>query len=253
MADSPISESPAKAVQIALGVALVCALVVSLTAVSLRPLYLANLEAERMARLASILDSLHEVTADMKPQDIEARVVNLEGGGYEESIDVDTYDARKAVNDPSQSVLIPARLDLAGIKRRATHAVVYLVREVNGDIAVVILPVRGVGYQSALYGYLALTADTTEILALKFYEQGETPGLGSRIQDPSWEALWPGKQAFDEAGAVIIGVGGSDSTSQVDAISGATRTSMGVDRLIRFWLGEFGFGTYLERVRRGQG
>jgi Na+-transporting NADH:ubiquinone oxidoreductase subunit C len=127
------------------------------------------------------------------------------------------------------------------------------VRETNGDIAVVILPVRGVGYQSALYGYLALAADTTEVLALKFYEQGETPGLGSRIQDPSWEALWPGKQAFDEAGAVSVGVGGSDSASQVDAISGATRTSMGVDRLIRFWLGEFGFGPYLERVRQGQG
>ena len=253
MNNDSLSESPLKAVQIALGVALVCALVVSLTAVSLRPFYVANLEAERMARLASILQSLHEVTGDMKPQDIEARVVNLESGDYSDSIDADTYDARKAMNDPNQSVVIPSQFD-PGIKRRATHAVVYLVRKANGNVAVVILPVRGVGYQSALYGYLALAADATEILGLKFYEQGETPGLGSQIQDPSWEALWPGKQAFDDAGVVSIRVGGGgDSASQVDAISGATRTSTGVDRLIRFWLGDFGFGPYLERVRQGQG
>jgi Na+-transporting NADH:ubiquinone oxidoreductase subunit C len=254
MVDNNIAESPVKALQIALGIALVCALLVSLTAVSLRPHYLANLDAERMARLDSILQSLGEITADLKPQDIEARVVNLETGSYSITIDADTYDARKAANDPGQSIAIPSDLDLAGIKRRATHAVVYLIREQNGNIAVLILPVRGVGYQSALYGYLALSADTSEILGLKFYQQGETPGLGSRIQDPAWEALWPGVQAFDEAGAVSIHVGSSgDRASRVDGISGATRTSMGVDRLIRFWLGETGFGLYLDRVRKGEG
>jgi Na+-transporting NADH:ubiquinone oxidoreductase subunit C len=39
----------------------------------------------------------------------------------------------------------------------------------------------------------------------------------------------------------------------VDGISGATRTSRGVHGLLRFWLGDFGFGPYLERVRRGEG
>ncbi len=254
MVNNNISESPTKALQIALGVALVCALLVSLTAVSLRPHYIANLEAERMSRLGSILQSLGEITANLEPQDIEARVVNLDSGIYSTTIDANTYDARKAVNDPNQSVVIPPDLDLAGIKRRAMHSVVYLIRDENGDIVVLILPVRGVGYQSALYGYLALSADTTEILGLKFYEQGETPGLGSRIQDPAWEALWPGVQAFDEAGAVSIHVGsGGDRASRVDGISGATRTSIGVDRLIRFWLGESGFGPYLDQVREGKG
>lgn len=254
MADNALVESPLRSLRIALGVALVCALLVSLTAVTLRPHYLANLEAERMARLGSILDALSEVTGEIAPEDIESRVVDLAGGVYADSIDAATFDARKAASDPKQNFIIPPEHDVAGIKRRAQYEVVYLVRKADGNVAVVILPVRGVGYQSALYGYLALAEDANEILALKFYEQGETPGLGSRIQEAEWEALWPGKQAFDETGAVSIGVGGrGGSTDQVAGISGATRTSLGVNGLIRFWLSDFGFGPYLSRVRQGEG
>lgn len=243
MEDSRISESPMKVIQTALGVALLCGLLVSFAAVSLRPFYIANLEAERMARLASILDALQSKTGDKQPDDIEARVVNLESGAYDLTIDPATYDARRAANDPAASFTIPVGFDVAGIKRRARHAVVYLLRKDDSEVDVVILPVRGVGYQSALYGYLALAGDANEILALKFYEQGETPGLGSQIQNPVWEAQWPGKRAFDAAGNVSV---------QFDAISGATRTSNGVDRLTKFWLGDYGFGPYLKRVREGE-
>jgi len=255
MADGKVTDTPMKALKTALLVALACALLVSFTAVSLRPLYLANLEAERMARLASILEAMEQVAGGLKPEDIEARVVNLDTGNYADDIDAATYDARRAANDPAKSIDIPAQQDLAGIKRRADHAVVYLIRNANRKLDALILPVRGVGYQSALYGYLALAADANSILALKFYEQGETPGLGSRIQDPDWEALWPGNQAFDETGRVSIRVGRSTDIGgdRVDGISGATRTTNGVDRLVQFWLGDFGFGHYLKRVRGGDG
>lgn len=242
MVDGSISERPAKVLQTALAVALVCALLVSFAAVSLRPHYLANLEAERKARLALILDALKGVTSYRQLDDIEARVVDLESGAYSDTTDPNTYDARRAANDPNTSITIPAQYDVAAIKRRARFAVVYLLRNADNKIEGLILPVRGVGYQSALYGYLALAADANEILALKFYEQGETPGLGSEIQDPAWEAQWPGKQSYDADGKPSV---------QFDAISGATRTSVGVDRLLHFWLGDFGFGPYLKRVREG--
>ncbi|MDH5356477.1 MAG: NADH:ubiquinone reductase (Na(+)-transporting) subunit C [Gammaproteobacteria bacterium] len=243
MADRSTVAPPLNVLKVALGVSLLCALLVSFTAVSLRPYYLANLEAERMARLGSILDALQQVSVSHKAEEFEVRVVNLEDGTYSETIDPDQYDARREASDPRKGVTIPAELDLPGIKRRARYAVVYLLRDTGGRLEVIILPVRGVGYQSALYGYLALDHDASEILALKFYEQGETPGLGSQIMSPAWEAQWPGKQAFDAEGEVNI---------QFDAISGATRTSIGVDRLIRFWLGDFGFGPYLKRVREGE-
>jgi Na+-transporting NADH:ubiquinone oxidoreductase subunit C len=36
---------------------------------------------------------------------------------------------------------------------------------------------------------------------------------------------------------------------RVDGISGATLTIRGVNHLVQFWLGEHGFGPYLERLR----
>ncbi|MGI9336117.1 MAG: NADH:ubiquinone reductase (Na(+)-transporting) subunit C [Gammaproteobacteria bacterium] len=251
-----VRESPLKALQMALGVAVVCALLVSFTAVKLRPYYIANLEAERAAQLETILAALSGEIGDISARDLEARVVELASGAYSETVDPTIYDARKAVNDPGSSVAIPADSDVAGIKRRAKHAVVYVVRDADADVRALILPVWGSGYQSALHGFLALAADAGTVLALKFYEQSDTPGLGARIQDPDWEAQWPGKRAFDETGALRIGVtrgSGADVDYQVDGISGATRTSLGVDGLLRFWLGDFGFGPYLDRVRGGKG
>ena len=260
MAENTISENPIQALLVVLGVAVVCALLVSVSSVELRPHYVANLEAHRLAQLESILGALsgtaHEVAAD----DIESRVVELESGRYSDKLDAATFDARKAATDADGSVLIPADRDIAGIKRRAKHATVFLVRNASGEIELMILPVRGSGYQSSLYGFLALAGDTSTVVALKFYDQGDTPGMGARIQDPSWEALWPGKQVYDDAGALRIGVargkltpGFMDAEHMVDGISGATRTSQGVHDLLRFWLGDFGFGPFLQRVRRGEG
>lgn len=255
MDDAVTRESSFKALGIVVGVAVVCALLVSFTAVKLRPYYIANQEAQRVAQLESILSALSGTVGDIDARDIEARVVELDNGRYSETVNPNTYDARKAVNDPAASVTIPADMDVAGIKRRAKHATVFVVRDTNDRVQVLILPVWGSGYQSALHGFLALAGDTNTVLALKFYEQGDTPGLGARIQDPDWEAQWSGKRAFDQSGVLRIGVtsgSGADVDFEVDGISGATRTSLGVDGLLRFWLGDFGFGPFLDRVRQGE-
>jgi len=260
MAENIIHENPIRTLLMLLGVAVVCALLVSVSAVKLRPHYVANLEAHRLAQLESILGALSGTAREVAAEDIESRVVELASGRYSDKIDAATFDARKVATDPDASVPIPSHRDIAGIKRRARHATVFLVRDANGGVDLIILPVRGSGYQSPLYGFLALAGDTSTVVALKFYEQGDTPGMGARIQDPSWEALWPGKQVYDDTGALRIGVargkvtpGSIDADHMVDGISGATRTSQGVHGLLRFWLGDFGFGPYLERVRRGEG
>jgi Na+-transporting NADH:ubiquinone oxidoreductase subunit C len=54
---------------------------------------------------------------------------------------------------------------------------------------------------------------------------------------------------------IAVVKGGVDATSpdaryQVDAIAGATLTSNGVANLLNFWLGDLGFGPYLERLHR---
>ena len=243
-----------------MSVALICALLVSYSAVTLRPYYLANVAAEKQARLESILDALPQSMGEIEVNEVESRVVSLDSGEYSDRVDAATYDVRRAVADPNQSISIPSEHDLAGIKRRAHYAVVYILRDAEQAPQVFILPVYGSGYQSTLYGFLALSADTSTVLGLKFYEQNDTPGIGARIQEKDWEALWPGKAVYDESGELRLGVArgkvapsAEDAAYLVDGLSGATRTSLGVHDLVRFWLGDYGFGPYLARVRQGRG
>ena len=83
----------------------------------------------------------------------------------------------------------------------------------------------------------------------------ETPGLGARIENDAWQALWPGKQVADAEGVIRIEVvkGAGAGPHEVDGITGATRTSTGVTNLLRFWLGPDGYGPYLERLRSESG
>jgi Na+-transporting NADH:ubiquinone oxidoreductase subunit C len=135
---------------------------------------------------------------------------------------------------------------------------VYLIRGPTGELTRIILPVHGYGLWSTMYGFLALEADGETVAGVQFYDHGETPGLGGEIDNPNWQARWVGKRVFDEQGELRIRVvkgpvrpEDPDAPYEVDAISGATLTSEGVGRMVRFWLGEQAFGPYLERVRRG--
>jgi len=248
-----------RALGVALAVAFVCALLVSVIAVSLRPIYKANVEAERIAQLELVLAALSDIGRTQTIDSLEARLVDLATGEFDESIDPATYDAVRAASRPATSVAIPADLDLAGLKRRALLAQVYLVRASDNSVDLIIMPVSGRGYQSTLRAWLVLDGDARTVRALKFYQHGETPGVGARIEEPEWEAQWRDLSAYDDDGVLRIGVrthaGGGysdDAQYQVDGISGATRTAQGVDGMLRFWLGEFGFEPFLQRVREGQ-
>ena len=72
----------------------------------------------------------------------------------------------------------------------------YLVKE-NNQIETIILPVHGKGLFSTMYGFIALKADKQSIVGLKFYEQGETPGLGGEVENPRWLSLWTDKKLLN--------------------------------------------------------
>ena len=116
-----------------------------------------------------------------------------------------------------------------------------------------ILPVFGQGYQSTIRGYLALGPDLNTVVGLTITEQGETPGLGANVQSPTWLAQWPGTELADENGEIRLAVvrTGASTEYEIDAITGATRTSNGVQGMIRFWVGPDGFGPVLAALAAG--
>jgi Na+-transporting NADH:ubiquinone oxidoreductase subunit C len=252
-------DSNAYIIGFATAVCLVCSIVVSTSAVALRERQERNKVLDRQTQVlvvAGLLDadrkaSPEEVEA-LFEQNVRIRVIDLETGNYDNSIEPSTYDQRRATKDPAASRQAPA--NSAGLTRLPTYGLVY--QRVEGeDVQSLILPIEGKGLWSTLYGFIALAPDTKTIQGITFYEHGETPGLGGEVDNPNWKALWVGRQAYDQnwqpAIEVVKGVAGpvEEDPYRVDGLSGSTLTARGVTNLVRFWLGENGFDPYLEKLR----
>jgi Na+-transporting NADH:ubiquinone oxidoreductase subunit C len=239
---------------VAIGVSLVCSVLVSSAAIVLRPLQEAN-QNEFRQRIVLEVAGLYEpgVPVEQQFSSIETRLVDLETGEYIKDVDPQSFDAEAAANDPKLGVGIPKEQDIAKLGRRAVYAPVYVVKE-GDEPQQYILPVRGKGLWSTLYGYLSVEPDGNTVSGLRFYEHAETPGLGDQIEKEGWLAQWPGQKLYDEQGNPQIKVvrgsvqPGPDAIHQVDGLSGATLTANGVTNLVRYWIGSHGFGPYLARI-----
>jgi len=247
-------DSISNTLTVAIGVSLVCSVLVSSAAIVLRPQQEAN-QNEFRQRIVLEVAGLYEpgVPVDQQFSRIETRLVDLETGEYVKDVDPQSFDPEAAANDPKLGVGIPKEQDIAKLGRRAVYAPVYVVKE-GDEPQQYILPVRGKGLWSTLYGYLSVEADGNTVSGLRFYEHAETPGLGDQIEKEGWLAQWPGQKLYDEQGKPQIKVvrgsvqPGPDAIHQVDGLSGATLTANGVTNLVRYWIGSHGFGPYLARI-----
>jgi Na+-transporting NADH:ubiquinone oxidoreductase subunit C len=251
------NDSTRKTIAVALALSLVCSMLVSVSAVVLRPLQIENATLDRQRNIlaaAHLLQENTDVAAAFAK--IEARVVDLETGAFADDMDAGSYDQRRAARDPAMSAPVPDDQDIAGLGRRARYATVYLVKD--GDaIESIILPIHGYGLWSTLYGFIALEPDLNTVVGLKYYEHGETAGLGAEVDNPAWLSQWQGRRVFDEAGAPVLHVAkgksratGSAANYEVDGLAGATLTSTGVTNMLHYWLGRQGFGPFLENMRK---
>ena len=243
-------------------VCVVCAILVSSSAVSLSELQQINatLDKQKNVLLAAGLASPSEKLSAKKIQQrfgaVKALAIDLATGEAAPDVDPTSFDQRKEAANPETSRAAPQ--NLSTIKRLPHHAVIYHVLDASGDVTMIVLPIEGYGLWSTLYGFLALDADTKTIRGITYYQHKETPGLGGEVDNPSWKALWPGRIAFDDSGkpaiTVIKGQAGSPDQDpyRVDGLSGATITSRGVTNMLQFWLGENGFAAYLEKFRAEQ-
>jgi len=247
------NDSLEKTVAVALALCLVCAILVSLATVALRPLQSYNKALDMKRNILDVAGLLQEDTDidEAFKSRIEAKLVDLATGEYVDG-NVDEYDQRKAAKDPEQSEAIPTDKDIASIRVKPKVAKVFLVK--SGDqLQSIILPISGYGLWSTMYGFLALEADGQTVQSINLYDQGETPGLGGEVVNPNWRALWKGKKVYGENGEVALSlVKGTVDTSRpdavyrVDGLAGATLTSRGVSRFRRLskqsqikWLGGY--------------
>ncbi|MFT4993947.1 MAG: Na+-transporting NADH:ubiquinone oxidoreductase subunit C [Paraglaciecola sp.] len=242
-------ETLGRTVGIVVAVCLVCSIIVSTAAVGLRSLQQANALLDKQTNILEAAGLLQDAAGDISgtyEKLVEEKFVNLASGQYvEKDFGYDMYG--KAARDPKLS--IKPSPDTAGILRRANVASVYLIKDQSGSVSRIVLPVHGSGLWNLMYGMLAIDNDGNTVRELVYYDQKETPGLGGEIQNPQWKALWNGKKLFKD-GDVAIKVkkgAAADNLYAVDALSGATLTSNGVQNTLDYWLGENGFGPYLKK------
>lgn len=102
-----------------------------------------------------------------------------------------------------------------------------------------ILPLQGTGLWGPLWGYISLDADKNTVFGTVFDHKGETPGLGAEITTDIFSNQFSGKLIFDNDQLVSILVkkgSGATGAHEVDAISGGTITSKGVEKMIKDYL-----------------
>ncbi len=102
-----------------------------------------------------------------------------------------------------------------------------------------IIPMHGAGLWGAIWGYLALDDDKNTIYGTFFNHDSETPGLGGEITTRNFQTRFNGKHIRSAVGYLVEIVKGEAQDEQVQAISGATITSKGVEAMINATLAEY--------------
>jgi Na+-transporting NADH:ubiquinone oxidoreductase subunit C len=206
-------ESIGNVLFVAIGVSLVCSVLVASAAIILKPQQTRN-ELEYQQRIILEVAGLYEPGANV----------------------AELYSAIEETSTELAS---------------GEQAPVYLVRS-GDEIEQVILPVEGAGLWGTMYGYLAVESDGQTARGLQFYQHIETPGLGDGVDKPAWQEQWRGKRLFDENGdplvEVVKGPAPKGSDYQIDGLAGATLTGRGVSIFVQHWISDEGYGPYLKSL-----
>ena len=97
--------------------------------------------------------------------------------------------------------------------------------------------ISGSGFQGTITVIVALDDDI--ISGFKVVSQVETPGLGARITEDSFQQSFIGKHVSD---GITMTRSGTAGISEFDAITGATETSRALEKILNR-----GFSRYFER------
>lgn len=258
-------DSVKKTLLVALGVCLVCSVLVSSAAVALKPIQEENKKLDKLKNIL-IAGNLYDENTDIEKtysEKISTAVIDLVTGETLEADKVadilkpENFDIKKVAVDADYGKSLNASEDVAGVKNVPTKMNIYQVKQ-NNVVQKYILPVYGKGLWSTMYGFLAIDKDLATVKGITFYEHGETPGLGGEIDNPRWKQIWVDKKIFGDSGKLkltviksIVDPSDPNKDYKIDGLSGSTLTTRGVDNMVKFWLGKNGYLPFLEKLKGG--
>ncbi len=206
---------------------IIVAAILSFTAEALKPIQQNNIKIEKIQNILSSvgIESTPENAEELFKQYIpeENRLVIGTDGKLKDGVAFD----------------IKLKEELA--KAPADRALPLYIADVNGEKKIVI-QLLGTGLWGPIWGYISLNDDYNTIFGATFDHKGETPGLGADINKPWFQEQFKGKTIFEGANFLSITVhkGGKGAAERagntqhgVDAISGGTITSKGLEAMVK--------------------
>ena len=253
-----MNESIVKTIGVAFAVCLICSLVVSASAVSLRDLQKENKLNDKRIKILQVAD-IYDPNISIAEQfsELESKFIDFNTGLMMDeynNFSIDDYDQIVVTKDPNLSSKVPTSEDIAIIKNRENVGKIYILRDEIGTIDKLVLPIRGYGLWGTLYGYISIEDDFNTVSGIEFYDHKETPGLGAEVDNPKWKAQWKGKKIYKNNKVNLAVIKGkveaddSESTYKIDGLSGATITSRGVTNMVAYWFGESGYSSLLREL-----
>ena len=100
----------------------------------------------------------------------------------------------------------------------------------------------GPGLWGTITGIVAVDASVERIAGLQIVSHNETPGLGGRIDENWFKAQFAGEKVGDAGIRVRVGTGkgdGDPENGEVDAVTGASRTSQAIETLVNEQIAAF--------------
>ena len=220
-------------------VVVVVAALLAFTAMKLKPSQSANAKAETLRQMMS--------AAQIKPTDElyatkNAGVLQLYADNIQEAYTIGLDGQKNGELSVSKD-----KIELVDILKPQNKAIkdggeaklpVYIFKS-----GVTVIPIYGAGLWGPIWGYVAFQPDCHTIAGAFFDHESETPGLGAKIKDEPWfrekfvgkTVEWGDSPAFRlEKNAETTG-----ADNAIDAITGATMTSKGLNEALNVWFGAY--------------
>ena len=213
---------------------IVVATLLSIAAMSLKPMQQKNEQQEKMqAVLKTIGVSCTREEAEVQFNDFVKKrlLLNFEAQVIsEESGEINPLNKQDAFN-----IDIKKEFKNSTLGPENRNYPLYICEKEGASYFVV--PMVGKGLWGPIWGFMAIGEDMNTISGASFDHKTETPGLGAEIRYEPFQDQFPGEKIFDNNGKFVsikVIKGGADKNDihGVDGITGGTITSNGVTEML---------------------
>jgi len=188
--------------------------------------YVINIKGEK-------IEDVNAFSVDMKKEVSKIQKINILNNTIKETKKSPFNNFLASVikfKEKNKAAIKSEILNIEGTRRLP----VYICKK--GKNTYYVFALRGKGLWGPIWGYISLVDDFNTVYGIYFGHDSETPGLGAEISESEFQAMFQGKKLFENSKFVSVKVikGGAEpgDLHGVDAISGGTVTSKGVENML---------------------